>query len=179
MDAFESIIGTILEREGFWVRTNFKVELTKAEKRKIGKASCPRWELDVLAYRPKDNQLWVVECKSFLDSKGVSATAFRPGHKGNTRYKLFTDPTLRKVVLGRLEKQLLEAKSIRTSPKIRLCLVAGKIVASKAEELEALFKRNKWHLFGPGWINEKLHLVAEDGYDNAIAAVTAKLLLKK
>ena len=32
MDSFESLVATLLGREGFWVRSSFKVELTKAEK---------------------------------------------------------------------------------------------------------------------------------------------------
>jgi len=52
MDAFEHVIATILERDGFWVRTTFKVELTKEDKVAIGRPSSPRWELDVIGYRP-------------------------------------------------------------------------------------------------------------------------------
>ena len=74
MDAFESVIAGILQRQGFWTLTNFKVELTKAEKRKIGRPSSPRWELDVVAYSGRDNELRIVECKSFLDSPGVQCS---------------------------------------------------------------------------------------------------------
>lgn len=48
MDAFESVVATILEREGFWVRTSFKVRLTKDDKHAINRPSSPRWEIDVL-----------------------------------------------------------------------------------------------------------------------------------
>ena len=36
MDHFESIIATLLEAEGYWVRRSFKVNLTQEEKRRIG-----------------------------------------------------------------------------------------------------------------------------------------------
>lgn len=49
MDYFESIISTLLEAEGYWVRKSFKVNLTKDEKRQIGKHSIPRVEIDLLA----------------------------------------------------------------------------------------------------------------------------------
>ncbi|TWT89758.1 hypothetical protein Mal64_01370 [Pseudobythopirellula maris] len=78
MDAFESLIATILMRDGFWVQTSLNVKLTKSEKVEIGRHSSPRWELDVVAYRPGDNVLRVVECKSYLDSSGVRLTAFDP-----------------------------------------------------------------------------------------------------
>src|SRR3990167_7524540 len=73
MDSFETLVGSLLEKDGFWVRTSVKVELTPEEKRKIGRPSSPRWELDLVAYKAKSNELLVVECKSFLDSPGVRA----------------------------------------------------------------------------------------------------------
>ena len=79
MDSFESVIASLLERDGFWVRSSVKVELSKAEKRFIGRASSPRWELDLVAFKGKTNELWIVECKSFLDSRGVDIRAFQKG----------------------------------------------------------------------------------------------------
>jgi hypothetical protein len=52
MDSFEQVVAEILWREGYWVRTSVKVELTKEEKREIDLPSSPRWELDVVAYKP-------------------------------------------------------------------------------------------------------------------------------
>jgi hypothetical protein len=175
MDAFEHVIATILEREGFWVRTTFKVELSKAEKVEIGRPSSPRWELDVVGYRPGDNLLRVVECKSYLDSRGVTRHGFQPE---KSKLKLFNEPKTREVVFRRLVAQLLEAQSIQASPKIQLCLAAGKVVASDADWLAGHFEANGWLLLGPAWIRERLHEIAADGYDNAVAAVTAKLLLR-
>jgi hypothetical protein len=57
MDAFESVVATILEREGFWVRTSIKVKLTKEDKHAICRPSSPRWKIEVLGYRPGDNLL--------------------------------------------------------------------------------------------------------------------------
>ena len=76
MDAFETVVASILQRQGYWTLTSVKVELTKAEKVKIGRHSSPRWELDVVAYRGKGNEVLAVECKSFLDSPGVECSAF-------------------------------------------------------------------------------------------------------
>jgi len=50
MNAFEALIALLLRRQGYWVQTSFKVKLTKAEKRRIGRPSSPRWELDLVAY---------------------------------------------------------------------------------------------------------------------------------
>ncbi len=76
MNAFESLVEMLLRRQGYWTRTCFKVELTADEKRAIGKHSSPRWELDVVAYKGQTNEVLAVECKSFLDSRGVM---FRDG----------------------------------------------------------------------------------------------------
>jgi len=178
MDAFESVIATILDRDGFWVRTSYKVALTKAEKREINRPSSPRWELDVVAYRPLDNVLWIVECKSYLDSRGVSFKGLDPDTGGSSRYKLFNEPNTRAVVFRRLIQQLTESKSIRPDPDIKLCLAAGNIVTSDAGRIKTLFDSNDWLLFDREWITQRLLLLAADGYDNAVASVTAKLLLR-
>ena len=178
MDAFETVVGTILEREGFWVRTAFKIEITKEEKRRIERPSSPRWELDVVGYRPADNVLRVVECKSYLDSRGVSMDAFSVGKKFAGRFKLFNEDTTRTVVLERLVTQLLAGKLIRPKPTVELCLAAGKIVDRDVDEIELLFKQKGWRLFGPKWLEEQLSFIASEGYENAVAAVTAKLILR-
>ena len=58
---YDGLVSEILWMEGYWVRTSVKVELTKDEKRKIGRPSAPRWELDIVAYSGRDNVLRVVE----------------------------------------------------------------------------------------------------------------------
>lgn len=71
MDYFESIIKTLLESESYWVRQSFKVNLTKEEKRNVGKHTIPRPEIDLLAYKPNQNKILAIEVKSFLYSSGV------------------------------------------------------------------------------------------------------------
>lgn len=73
MDAFEQLVSEILWMEGYWVRTEVKVHLTKEEKKAINRPSAPRWELDVVAYEARENLLYVVECKGHFDSPSVKA----------------------------------------------------------------------------------------------------------
>ena len=83
MDAFESVIATILDRDGFWVRTSYKVALNKTEKLEINRPSSPRWELDVIAYRHADNLLWIVSANHFLTlevSPSKGSTLRREAH---------------------------------------------------------------------------------------------------
>ena len=155
MDAFESLVATLLRRQGYWAETSFKVELSKAEKRRIGRPSSPPWELDLVAYRGDANEILVVECKSFLDSPGVRArdNEFYPP----SRYKLFTDAALRRVVLRRLARQLTERGSCREDPTITLCLAAGNIANQASHEwIARRFKRMGWRLFDPAWIRGEL-----------------------
>lgn len=92
MNAFEQVISEILWHKGYWVRTSVKVELTKEEKRTIGRHSTPRWEIDVVAYSARENILRLVECKSYLDSPGVKAACFDGTDiKGGKRFKLLTN----------------------------------------------------------------------------------------
>ena len=110
MDAFEQVVSEILWLEGNWVRQSVKVELTKEEKRAIGRPSSPRWELDIVAYRGRDNLLRVVECKSYLDSRGVALRAFDgKDDAAAQRFKLFADEGLRNVVFNRLAQQLVDS----------------------------------------------------------------------
>jgi hypothetical protein len=180
MDAFELLVASILEREGFWVRSSFKVELTKEEKREIDRPSSPRWEIDLVAYKAGANELRIIECKSYLDSRGVAINAFDSSNEGfANRFKLFNDEKLRSVVISRLVTQLLEQNAILPNPKIILCLAAGKIasVADK-EKLKAHFQSNDWELLDDEWLCKQLATIADGGYQNDVADVVAKLLLR-
>lgn len=178
MDSFEAVVAAILQRQGYWTQTSVKVELTKAEKRQIGRYSSPRWELDIVAYRGKSNELLVVECKSFLDSLGVQVATFqRRNAKDAKRYKLFFDPTLRRVVLQRLRHQLVEAGFCHPRPKLKLCLAAGKIRGSESW-LRSYFNKKGWRFLGPSDIRAELTTLRDTGYDDAVASVVAKLLLR-
>src|SRR5688572_10917612 len=106
MDAFEQLAAELLFADGWWVQTSVKVHLTKEEKKLVGRQSSPRWELDVVAYKGVSNEILVVECKSFLDSRGVQWCELQDGHS-STRYKLFREPVLRETVLARLATQMV------------------------------------------------------------------------
>jgi len=176
MDAFEQIVGMLLKRSGYWVHSSYKVCLTKQEKVRVRIPTCPRWELDIIAYRPKDNELLAVECKSFLNSTGVIYESFSGrDRKGAKRYKLFTDAKLRKTVLARLVKQLRKVGLVLSSPKVILCLAAGHIRKGDKEKIQNHCEKNGWRLFGEDWFREEFEKLAEADYENDIAIVAAKL----
>jgi hypothetical protein len=65
MDAFEQIIAALFEQEGYWTLQNYRVDLSTEDKRQLNNPSMPRPEIDILGYKPRENELLVVECKSF------------------------------------------------------------------------------------------------------------------
>ncbi len=177
VNAFEQLGASLLTRAGYWVYVNYKVELTKEEKRQINRPSAPRWEIDLVAYKAKANELLALECKSYLDSGGVYEGHFGTSLKGN-RHKLFNEPILRQVVFSRLEAQLLESGSILPNPNIQLALLAGNIKASDRPMIEARFKENGWLLFDAKWIRDQLQRLSVRSYEDDVAALVSKLLLR-
>jgi hypothetical protein len=178
MDAFEELVAEILWMDGHWVRTSVKVELTKEEKRKIGRPSSPRWELDIVAYNGRDNVLRVVECKSYLDSLGVQAKGFNVESDNASRYKLFNDVVLREVVFRRLQLQFCESGFCGPNPSVKLCLACGKIEERSREAIGRIFIEQGWELWDENWLRERLSRMAAKGYENQISAVVSKLLLR-
>ena len=176
MDAFEQIVALILDGEGYWTRTSFKVDLTKEEKRIIGRPSSPRWEIDLIAYRPADNLLLAVECKSYLDSLGVDPKDLLPDGKSASRYKLFNDKTLREIVLNRLSMQLMDMGMAVQTPQAKLCLAAGKTLPNVEEVIEKQLAEQGHEFYGPRRIFEWLLKMADRGYENEVATVVAKII---
>lgn len=180
MDAFEQLVSEILWMDGYWVRTSVKVELTKAEKVLIGRPSSPRWELDIVAYSGRDNVLRVVECKSYLDSRGVAMRAF-DGSDGKfaERFKLFSDDNLRSVVFGRLHQQFAESGACAPNAAVKLCLACGRIATNAdRESLHRHFAEKGWELWDEPWLRQRLQAMSERGYENQVSAVVSKLLLR-
>ena len=107
MESFEEIVKVLLEEDNYWVRQSEKVNLSKEEKKKTGKPSIPRPEIDLVALEQSKNHILVLEVKSYFDSQGVKISELDTEHattKG--RYKLFTNKNYRDIVLTRLKENL-------------------------------------------------------------------------
>ena len=135
----------------------------------------------MVAYKGKGNHVLAIECKSYLDSVGVQYAGVSGENKEDAkRYKLFNDALLRKVVLQRLGKQLVEIGACPRMPTITLCLAVGKVKSEKdRENLKRLFERKGWDLLDDEWIRGKLTSVADGGYEDNVASVAAKILLRQ
>lgn len=111
--------------------------------------------------------------------RGVRASCFdgsNPDHA--KRYKLFNEPDLRRVVFNRLCLQLATAGACREAPQVLLSLAAGKIRnETDRTAIRAHFGAQGWDLWDEPWLRERLQRMAQQGYENQVSAVVAKLLL--
>jgi hypothetical protein len=178
MDHFESIICTLLEFENNWVRRSFKVNLTPDEKRQIGKPSIPRPEIDLLAFDFARNEVTAFEAKSFLNSPGVKLNELLEVHDiPEGRYKLFTSERYRRIVLQRLLHDLIKYGMADSETKILLGLAAGNVYQDQSEAIRELMKKHNWRFWSPEDIRKKVRALANCGYENDPAIITAKILV--
>ena len=179
MDNFESLIRLLIEHDGYWTRQSHKVNVTKEEKRRIGKPSIPRPEIDLLAFDSQSNTVIALEVKSFLDSPGVTVSDLREIHEiPNGRYKLFTCENYRNIVFQRLHEDLVELGLANKSTKITLGLAAGNVRQNKSTDLEQLFASRSWFLLTPENIKAKLKGLANIGYENDPFVISAKVICR-
>jgi hypothetical protein len=179
MDHFEGLICTLLEAEGFWIRRSFKVNVTKEEKREIGKHTIPRPEIDILAFRFSDNTVVAVEVKSYLDSAGLKFQDFKLEHDvPEGRYKLFTSQRYRSIVLARLHQDLIAQGMANSQTKISLGLAVGKLYQNKDELIRQYMLDKNMFFWSPTDIKQRITALAERDYENDPAIMVAKVLLR-
>ena len=180
MNAFEDIVRLYLEEKGYWVRQSVKVNISKEDKIKLKKPSMPRPEIDIVALNAKENELLLIEVKSFLDSYGVHYEGVSGKDRRDAeRYKLFTDSLLRETITKSLFKEYLKQGLINKETNINYALAAGKIHSKWDEEkIDEYFSQNGWKLFSPNNIKDKIRELAEKGWEDNPITITAKLILR-
>jgi hypothetical protein len=179
MDHFENIIRTLLEAEGYWVRQSFKVNLTKEEKRQIGKPSIPRPEIDLLALHFARNEVLAFEAKSFLDSPGVRLADLRESHDvPQGRYKLFTCEPYRAIVFTRLLEDLKSCGMAGPQTKVSFGLAAGRVYQGQSSAIREFMSHKNWLFWSPEDVKSKVTALAKQGYENDATIITAKILLR-
>jgi len=175
MDYFENIVKRLFEEKGYWVRQSVKVNLTKEDKIKIGKPAIPRPELDIVGYRANNDELVVLEVKSFLDSHGIKYGEIANEYETPTgRYKLFTCDRYRKIVFKRLIDDFVDQGLILKSFIILFGLAAGKIYYNDEKDLLNFFKEKVWILFTPSDIVDAIKK-----YLKSLMKMTLMLLQQK
>jgi hypothetical protein len=178
VDAFEQVVAELFWAQGYWVRTSVKVNLTKEEKTEADRPTMPRPEIDLVAYHGGRNHMLALECKSYLDSRGVTYGEVC-GDVGSTTYKLFRRANLREVVLRRLAQQSVEQGLCRPGVTVQLGMVAGKVASSDEPKLRTLFEDRGWFFEGPSWLKHQITQLSTGSYENQVAAVVSKLLLRR
>jgi len=180
MDSFQELVATVLDREGYWIRREVRVELTPEDKAAIGRPSNARWQIAIVAYSGARSELLAVQCKSFLDSPGVRAKAFdSTGSTDRDYYKLFNEKTLRDVVLTRLAWQLVREGFCPAGVSAQLALAAGHFYRGDTPAIREKFVQENWKLFDPTWLREKLQRFDAESYEDSPFALTVKLLRRK
>ena len=177
MDSFEAIIALFLQEKGYWVRSSVKVDISKADKRKIGTHSMPRPEIDLVAYNLKANELLLIEAKSFLDSYGVKYKSLSK-NRNDGGYKLLTSRTFRRIVSQKLKKHYVEIGLINKTTKINYALVAGNVYSHDENKIADLFKRKGWKFFSPSEIREGIKALSNKGWEDNAITLTTKLILR-
>ncbi|MBL8076104.1 MAG: hypothetical protein JNL29_17200 [Nitrospira sp.] len=62
--------------------------------------------------------------------------------------------------------------------KISLGLATGKIYKGQSDPIREFMEKNGWHFWSPEDIKEKVTALAERGYENDPAIITAKILMR-
>lgn len=177
MDYFESIVKTLLEDDGFWTRQSFKIEVSKEDKRLIGKPTIPRPEIDIIAYKPERNEILAVEVKSFIDSSGVRLSCLQEEHEiPEGKYKLFTCKKYREIVFNQLNLDLIKSGLIVEPMKIKLGLAAGNTYRNSEDEIRNFLSDRDIFFWGPSDIKKRIRRLADKGYENDPIVMVAKLL---
>lgn len=158
MNAFEEIVSLFLEVKGYWVRQSVKVDISKEDKKYIGKFSMPRPEVDLVALSVRENELLLIDAK---DAK---------------RYKLFTDTKLREIVTRQLQDEYLKRGLIKQDTKINYALAAGHIFRGDEPKIAEYFSAKGWELFTPKQISEEIRQLSQKGWEDNLVTMTAKLI---
>jgi len=177
MDAFEQIVGELLEEEQFWVRNSVKVNLTRADKSQLENPSMPRPEIDLIAFDARASILYLLEVKSFIDSQGVRLEDLHPSSTlpPQGRYKMLTSSRYQEVLMQRLREEWESRGLIDAQTKIKFGLIAGN-VHGDAAQLRTYADDTGWFFWGPKDIEERIQRLAEKGYENKQITLVAKIL---
>jgi hypothetical protein len=137
------------------------------------------WNLISSLTKGRANIIRVVECKSYLDSRGVGLSAFDGrDSKGGSRFKLLLRDDWRSVVEQQLLLELQGKGLTEKSPQITWCLAAGKVKGTDEPALERWFSERGWQFWGPGWIAEHARALAKTKYENDVATIMSKIILR-
>ena len=184
MDAFETIVCSVMREKGYWVERNVKVKISPKEKEALGKPTMPTPEIDIVAYNPRRSELLLIECKSFLDSSGVKyndVVGKSCSKRNASRYKLLNNPDYQKVISDRLIGYLLEKGMINQPVNQTIFgLAAGKVYETKrsnnCKKLRNYLEGRDHFYLSPVQVRAYLNGLTNHVYKNDVVNLTVKIL---
>lgn len=182
MDAFESIVCSLLEQEGYWVRSQFRVELDPEDKRDLMNPTMPDPIIDVLAYDPTENVLIIIEVKSYLDSSGVHLKDI-DSKNDRGHYRILTNKDYFEKIASKLRVHKLCKDMISRGASINRGLAAGKVANTRendgkeSEKIVEFMKKQGWWYWSPQEISERVRNLVKLRYTNEVLVMGAKVLL--
>jgi hypothetical protein len=172
MDAFESIVARILEKNGYWVHQSVKISCTPDEKATFGARSAPTPEIDLVAFN--GFELVLFEVKSFLDSDGVRLNGVTGVDADDgKKYKILNNVLYQELVTPRVMK----AFHVPNGTKVRYGLAAGNIYPPDLKDILEHFRINvHLKLLTPDYLATELIALGNSVYVNDEVWMTIKLL---
>ncbi|MEM6644110.1 MAG: hypothetical protein AAF616_14105 [Bacteroidota bacterium] len=178
MNSFEEVSKHLLEIDGYWVKASVRVDISPEDKKRLEKPSMPRPEIDLVAFKPLENTLFLIECKSYFDSAGVVYENLYTRNLEKDRYKILTWGEYQKVVSETLKLDFVDHGLINSSTKIGFGLIAGKIKNGDEESIRKLAKERDWKFWGPNELYKLAKKMSRDGYADNPYHILAKIIFR-
>ena len=170
-EAFEDIIGVLLEADGYWIKRNVKLQVPGAAALGLKSGAC---ELDLVAFRPTDPaEVLIIECKSFGRSGGIDWKTFAPPEGATTRrhrYKLFWSQQLRQGIV-----ELLQVNRI-TPPQLPhvFCLASAATAKAHHQLIANHLSDSGMRFFDRFWVEQRLQALGNNRvYQNCVVSSLA------
>ncbi len=137
----------------------------------------PTPEIDLVAFNSADNELVLVEVKSFLDSDGVEIGGLNGTRKKTkNRYRLLNNFIYQKIVTEKLRKSFIERKFINEKTIIKYALAAGRIYGKYYEDIQTFLNDKNYYFYKPSDIAEAILDLKKSVYLNDSVMMKVKLL---
>ena len=82
-------------------------------------------------------------------------------------------------MLSRFRLQLAQTGICRDAPEVRLSLACGKVRSEQDRAaIRSIFTEQGWEFWDEAWLQDRLERMAQQGDENQVSAIVAKLLLR-
>lgn len=177
IDTFEQLVGEMFEANGWWIRRNVLLGMPAEAGPEEEKRPARRCQLDLVAYKPSDGIVLAIECKAYLDSRGIGTHNLTGSARSRRVLRLFNDRDHNAWVGEELKRRYQELGLCRPGDRVRFALACARIVETRRDVLEAWFRERDFELVGPERIASYLRDMGRDRGGRTAPAVAARLLM--